>query len=101
MSSLFDDLREGLEEAIAFEQGKGEAKEKTYMITPIREYSGREIRSIRMKAGMTQNVFASYMGVSVKTVEAWEGGRTHPTGPVFRLLGILLANEDTKYIVAK
>ena len=77
------------------------AKEKTYMILPVNEYSGKEIRDIRMKAGMTQSVFASYMGVSIKTVEAWEGERTHPTGPVFRLLDILSAEEDVEYIVAK
>ena len=47
------------------------------MILPVKEYSGKEIRDIRTKAGMTQSVFASYMGVSIKTVEAWEGGRTH------------------------
>ena len=28
MSSLFDDLKEGLEEAIAYEKGTGKAKEK-------------------------------------------------------------------------
>ena len=70
MSSLFDDLREGLEEAIAHEKGTLKAKEKTYMILPVKEYSGKEIRDIRMKAGMTQSVFASYMGVSIKTGEA-------------------------------
>ena len=32
MSSLFDDLKEGLEEAIAYEKGTGKAKTKTYMI---------------------------------------------------------------------
>ena len=66
MSSLFEDLKEGLEEAISYEKGSGEAKVKTYMILPIREYSGAEIRDIRKKAGMTQSVFASYMGVSIK-----------------------------------
>ncbi|MCR4763895.1 MAG: helix-turn-helix domain-containing protein [Lachnospiraceae bacterium] len=38
---------------------------------------------------MTQAVFANYMGVSPKTVEAWERGRSHPTGPAYRLLSIL------------
>ena len=33
--------------------------------------------------------------------DTWEGGRTHPTGPVFRLLDILSAGEDIEYIVAK
>ena len=100
MSSLFEDLKEGLEEAIAYEKGYGAGRVKTYMILPVKEYSGKEIRDIRTKAGMTQSVFASYMGVSIKTVEAWEGGRTHPTGPVFRLLDILSKNEEMEYIVA-
>ena len=82
-------------------KGTGKAKEKTYMILPVKEYNGKEIRDVRMKAGMTQSVFASYMGVSIKTVEAWEGGRTHPTGPVFRLLDILSAGEEVEYVVAK
>ena len=101
MSSLFDDLREGLAEAISYEKGTGKAKTKTYMILPVNEYSNKEIREIRMKAGMTRSVFASYMGVSKKTVEAWECGRTHPTGPVFRLLDILASGEGIEYIVAK
>lgn len=101
MSSLFEDLKEGLEQAIAFEKGTGKAKTKTYMILPVKEYTNKEIREIRMKAGMTQSVFASYMGVSKKTVEAWECGRTHPTGPAYRLLDILAAGDDVEYIVAK
>ena len=101
MSLLFDDLKEGLERATSYEKGVGKAKTKTYMILPVKEYSGKEIRDIRTKAGMTQSVFASYMGVSIKTVEAWEGGRTHPTGPVFRLLDILSKSEEMEYIVAK
>lgn len=103
MSVLFDDLKQGLEEAIDYEKGNGTARTTTYTILPVKEYSGEEIRSIRMKSGMTQSVFASYMGVSKKTVEAWEGGRTHPTGPVFRLLHILESNEAEikEYVVAK
>lgn len=103
MSSLFEDLRQELEEAIEYEKGKGKARVKTYSIAPIKEYSGKEIREIRMKAGMTQSVFAAYMEVSKKTVEAWEAGRTHPTGPVFRLLNILNSDEieETEYVIAK
>ena len=44
MSSLFDDLKEGLEEAIAHENGSKMAKERTYMIMPVREYSNNEIK---------------------------------------------------------
>lgn len=103
MSSLFDDLKQGLEEAVAYEKGNGKAGVKTYMIMPIKRYSNKEIRDIRMRAGMTQSVFASYMGVSKKTIEAWECGRTHPTGPVFRLLDILSRGDldNTDFIVCK
>lgn len=89
MSSLFEDLQEGLNQAIAYERGKGKAKVKTLMIMPVKKYTNEEIRAIRNKSGMTQTVFANYMGVSKKTVEAWETGRTHPTGPAYRLLDIL------------
>ena len=101
MSSLFDDLKEGLEQAIEYEKGQGGGQEKTYTILPVNEYSGAQIREVRMNAGMTQRVFAYYMGVSVKTVEAWECGRTHPTGPVFRLLDILAADNKMKYVIAE
>ena len=46
MSSLFEDLKEGLEEAIACEKGYGAGRVKTYMILPVKEYSGIEIRDI-------------------------------------------------------
>jgi putative transcriptional regulator len=101
MTSLYDDLKQGLEEAVAYEKGQGKARKKIYTIVPVKEYSNKEIREIRMKAGMTQSVFASYMGVSKKTVEAWEGGRSHPNGPAFRLLEVLSASDPnvTDYVV--
>lgn len=94
MSSLFDDLKEGLQEAIDFEKGNAKAKTVTFMIEPVKKYSNEDIKKIRNKAGMTQAVFANYMGVSPKTVEAWELGRTHPTGPAYRLLDILAENKQ-------
>ena len=89
MSELFDDLCEGLQQAIDFEKGKGKAKVKTFVLSPVRRFDKGEIRTVRMAAGMTQSVFADFMGVSKKTVEAWECGRTHPTGSACRLMEVL------------
>ena len=102
MSTLFDDLKEGLQEAIDYEKGNGKAQTVTFMIEPVKKYSNEDIKKIRNKAGMTQVVFANYMGVSPKTVEAWELGRTHPTGPAYRLLDILAENnEDSLSFIKK
>ena len=38
---------------------------------------------------MTQVLFAGFMGVSPKTVEAWEAGRNMPDGPARRILAML------------
>lgn len=70
----------------------------TYKIDPVVEYSSEEIRRIRMEAMMTQRVFADFLGVSVKTVEAWERGRTHPTGPACRLIKFLEEDEDLPFV---
>jgi putative transcriptional regulator len=94
MSALFEDLKEGLQEAIDYERGKGSAKRTTYVIDPVKKYSNVDIKRIRNRAGMTQAVFADYLGVSPKTIEAWELGRTHPTGPANRLLDILAQNKQ-------
>ena len=97
MSTLFEDLQEGFLEAIDYAKGKGPARVITYKIDPVDELSKDEIRELRKNAQMTQSVFADYLGVSVKTVEAWERGRTHPTGPAFRLMS-LLANQQTQIL---
>ncbi len=93
MSTLFDDLQEGLLQAIDYANGVGPARVTTYTIDPVIELDKDQIREVRMNANMTQNVFANFLGVSVKTVEAWERGRTHPTGPAYRLMNLLSSNQ--------
>ena len=61
MTSLFEDLKEGLNQAIDYEKGKGKAKVKRLIIMPVKKYSNDEIRTIRNRAGMTQTTFANYL----------------------------------------
>ena len=93
MSTLFEDLQEGLLQAIDYANGSGSARTVTYKIDPVIKLNNEQIREIRMRAQMTQHVFADYLGVSVKTVESWERGRTHPTGPAYRLMNFLAHNQ--------
>ena len=83
---VFDKIKTGLEEAIAYEQGILEAPTKELTVQPVCHYNAKEIKDIRINAGMTQAIFAEFMGVSVKTVEAWEAGRNRPIGSACRLL---------------
>ena len=85
---LFDDIKTGLGQAIEYEKGHLKAKTTTLTVAPVACFKPEEIRSIRKETGLTQVLFAKYMGVSVKTVEAWESGRNHPEGAACRLLSM-------------
>ncbi|MBP5293869.1 MAG: helix-turn-helix domain-containing protein [Clostridia bacterium] len=86
--SVFDEIKTGLEQAIEYEKGNLQANTRTLSILPIEEFSAQEIKTIRKNAGLTQVLFAKYLGVSLKTVEAWEAGRNQPSGSASRLLSI-------------
>ena len=58
-------------------------------VLPLKEYEATDIKKIRNDIGATQVDFASIMGVSKKTVEAWEAGRNKPEGPARRLLAMV------------
>lgn len=92
--SLFEDIKVGLEQAIEYEKGNLSAKKTTLTILPVEKFTSEEIKSIRLNAGMTQAVFAKFLGVSVKTVEAWESGRNHPEGAACRMLALTRQNPQ-------
>ena len=71
----------GLQEAI--EDAKSKEKKlprRVVTVVPVKEYNASEVKKIRNETGMSQKTFASYLGVSCKTVEAWESGINHPSG---------------------
>ena len=88
MSSIFEDIKPGLEQAIEYEKGNIKARKTTITIAPVDTFTAQEIKEIRNNTGLTQVLFAKYMGVSVKTVESWEAGRNHPEGAACRLLSL-------------
>lgn len=92
--SLFDEIKTGLNEAIEFEKGNLKAKSTTLTVMPVSVFTSSEIKSIRNSTGLTQKLFAKYMGVSVKTVEAWESGRNHPDGAACRLLSLTKSDPN-------
>ena len=50
--------------------------------------SGDDIVALRKFVGLTQEVFAQALGISVHTLRNWEQGRRYPEGPALALLRI-------------
>lgn len=50
--------------------------------------SGEDIAALRRFTGLTQELFAKAMGISVHTLRNWEQGRRTPEGPAISLLRI-------------
>jgi len=97
MSSLFESIKQGLNEAVEYERGGLQnVRVDKITISPLHSFTADEIKAIRAKLSMTQRLFAEALGVSVKTVESWETGTNRPSGIASRMLE-LLYQDDTLF----
>ena len=95
MSDVYNSIMSGLKEAIQDAENGGISLKRTIVtVVPLKEYRPDEIKRIRNMTGFSQKAFASYMGVSHKTVEAWEAGSNHPSGAASRLLAMMEMNHN-------
>lgn len=93
--SIYESIMTGLTEAVEDAASeKKTLKRRIVSIAPVKEYSAGEIQGIRKKTGLSQRLFAGYMGVSVKTVEAWEAGINRPSGAASRILSMMEMDEN-------
>jgi transcriptional regulator with XRE-family HTH domain len=51
------------------------------------------IKGVRQAKGLSQQAFASLLGVSTSTVARWETGDVEPTGTAALVLGALVAKQ--------
>lgn len=84
-SDFFSGIMSGLEEALAYE--KGNAKAAT--IVRKRSLPNINVADTRKSLNLTQKSFAEILGVSPRTVEAWESGRTTPSPTAKKLMYLL------------
>ncbi|HEX7330873.1 MAG TPA: type II toxin-antitoxin system MqsA family antitoxin [Pyrinomonadaceae bacterium] len=86
----FAELKEAMEDALAFEQGKRRELKITRIQVPRppKSMSSREIVQIRRKLNCSQAVFAMMLNISTKTVQAWEQGAREPGDAALKLLSI-------------
>ena len=90
MSKVFDDIMQGLDEAVTFTKG-----DRTGAI--IHEVTPLDVKNIRHRLGMTQEEFAQAVGVRIPTLRHWERGDRKPRRPA-RVLLNLLSREPEQVI---
>jgi len=82
MSEIFESIKQGLTEAVAYSEGKCPQ-------AVIHQFSSVDVKNIRSNMGMTQTEFASAFGISVSTLRHWERGDRVPHGPALVLLNVV------------
>ena len=87
---FFSGVMEGLEEALAHKKGKASAE----TLARKRSLPVVNVCAIRSSLSMTQKDFAEILGVSRRTVEAWESGKNTPT-PTARKLMFLIQQDHS------
>ena len=84
-TDFFTGIMEGLEEAFAYEKGKASAE----TFARKQALPSVNVTEIRKSLSMTQKTFADVLGVSHRTVEAWECGRTTPAPTAKKLIYLI------------
>ena len=86
-AKTFAELVGSMKEALEHAQGKRDLRTTTLPLPPPPLHS-RAVKRVRAALHVSQAVFARYLNVSTKLVQAWEGGRRVPEGPALVLLHI-------------
>ena len=98
MSDVFNSIMTGLTEALDDAKScEKKLKRRVVSVVPVKKYTADEVKKIRKHTAMSQKIFASYLGVSEKTVEAWESGINTPSGTASRILNMMEMNENLIY----
>lgn len=97
----FESIMTGLNEALEYAKGdktKGRSRirEVPPKIRPVKTYTKDSIKNLRMSLNLSQRAFADVLGVSQKTVEAWETGVNSPAGSSSRIIEFL--EKDNKLL---
>ena len=86
----FAELKEAMEEALAFERGERRDLKITRIRAPRppKAMSAQDIVQIRRRLNCSQSVFAMFLNISPKTVQAWEQGSRQPGDAALKWLTI-------------
>lgn len=87
-TELFDKLVGALDEAVEYHRGVKLNLRTTTLPDPPEPVTSETVKRVRDGVNVSQAVFARYLNVSTKTVQAWEGGTRPVAGPALLLFRI-------------
>lgn len=91
---MFKELLESVRQAGAIMRGEMKPSRVFVVEAP-------DVKAIRSKLGVSQDEFASLLGISVRTLENWEQKRRIPKGPARVLLEVAAAHPDAVWDVVR
>lgn len=92
--SFGEKLISSAKQAEAHSAGKKKLRTNVIEILPVPDYKPQQIKDIRARLGLTQGLMGGIVGVSTKTVEAWEVGYRRPSSSAMRVLAELDTNPQ-------
>ena len=95
--NVYEGIMQGLEEAIEFKKGNRSKGRVSVREIPIPDYVSSDITKIRLKLNLSQNNMAKVLGVSSRTVEAWEAGRNKINGAAKNLLFLIDSDNNLAF----
>ena len=90
---MTDSLNEALQDAKANKKTLKRTR-RTMAVVEAKAFDKNEVKLLRNKLGMSQHLFGLCLGVTQKTVEAWESGRNIPSGCACRLMSLFEMNNN-------
>ena len=92
-AEMFTELLGSAHEALEHARGKHSLR-TTMLPLPPKPLNGRAVKRVRGALHASQAVFARFLNVSTKLVQAWEANRRTPEGPALVLLHIAASQPD-------
>lgn len=83
----FEKLLESVRDAGNIRRGRSKPARRT-------SFAPDDVRATREQLGLTQDQFATMIGVSVATLRNWEQGRRLPDGPARALLRVAAVHPE-------
>jgi len=85
---IFEELLSSVKQAVAIERGQMKPS-RTFTID-----AKTDVAKARAKLGLSQEKFATLLGISPATLRNWEQGRRQPTGPAKVLLRVAMRHPE-------